>query len=183
MNTLFATEVEVMLESAPSDEALADLRVRAVMTREKAFSYLATGGRRRPFLVVTPHGRDDALCLSEHLDILGVTVVERESIADWPVAATPLYLRRFDRRALVQAAVYEEAWRRVFDGDVTAERWDLRDEADLVRLALAKEKLRDACPTLHLRMALPEETLAIGLHAFHSPDLERWALESACLSV
>ena len=181
MNHILAGEVEIRFNSSPSADVLADIRHRAILAHENASRYLASGGTANPFIILTPHGWNQASSLAAQLVQLGVRVVSRVPVRDWPRTATPLYLRRFDHDSLLQAAIYEESWKGVSPLQTCAERWDLADESDLVRVTAAKKHLRSAYPTLYIRATLPGASVPIGLHTFHSPDVDRWPVEFAYL--
>ena len=144
---------------------------------------MAAGTKPKPFLILTPHGVDHVVCLAQHLHRLGVRITARSYIGDWSRISSALYLQVMDRQSLLQAAVYEKSWRRLSRSTAIAERWDLVDESDLERVAAAKQRLREECPTRCVRVTLSEGVFRLGLHAFHSPDIDRWPFEFACLNM
>lgn len=122
----------------------------------------------RPFLIVTPAGFDRRALLRGLLGRAGVEVLRIESVADWPLAATPLYVRRPTVDRIIRAVGHEAAWNRLFP-DPRAERWEL-DEASYRCLIAAKPSLRRALGIISKRVLIGDRPVEVRLHPFHVPD-------------
>lgn len=168
--------------SAPSAEAIA-------ATRERWASYhesMHVSGPARPFVIVTPLGLAERDRIDQLFDELGVAVVARHPVPDWPAASTLLYARTDGDERLTVALAFEALWRAIVL-DARAERWDLSGMDDFTRVVGAKPALHARLGIVRVRLEIPAVQIAndgiVRLRALHVPDPERLETESRLLDL
>jgi hypothetical protein len=140
------------------------------------------GQTTQPFLIVTPLGLPCAGVLAHGLAERSIHVAHKESLPDWPLAATALYVRREDEASLLRALAFEQVWEDLFPHG-HAECWLLAGMLDFAELVRCKKELRASLPERRVRLILTGDSHVGRLHPFHVPDLEQLDEEWRCLEV
>ncbi|MCZ7644213.1 MAG: hypothetical protein M5U26_02850 [Planctomycetota bacterium] len=154
-------------DAAPTSRRLADFRTRLASIGASP----TPPPPARPFMLVTPLGREGSRSLRHQLRAEGIVPLALGEAAGWPELATALYVKKIaDEERALKALVFENLWRWLFPSG-RAEIWDLsRPEYELV--ARLKPILRHKVANWRVRVSLPAFSFYANLHPFHVPDVE-----------